>query len=952
MALTGLVHEVVTEDVATSLAGDHTAGAGVVNVVNAAQFPQLGGTIRLEDISTGTLVTEDIDYTNADGTPDNQLDVTGTLVNSYPDGSIVTLISPARPTTTVFVTTDPASPPIPAVAPQEMVVVHAVALAEGPRDEGMGAPVLIEEIGDEYRVTKVLAAPAVDGPSIVGDVPNDALPPGTGSDGDAPTVTPVVTGQPFGVGAVEFTWPAVSNPDPIRAYDYWTSLTTPVDTSGDPTGFVVQPNLRVSRVGDVQVPMDGVGEVYIVVAARDADGRGPLSTEVGVIPRKPDVDAITAILVAALEIEASQITGEFISADLALLTKLKVGGFLDINGDDSTIIIYSDTLDSMGNRVPLIRLDPTGSSFRGAIIADDISVLNGLILQGAFSQIANDAVVTLMNGIADPATAPDVTVGWEQLNSLAAVPSGYVLAGTTDHATAGYISRLLFKTSGKLGYVQVINTATGAQVSLTALGNVTGFTEDMFSGIVRFGSYYYVGVLDINAGGGADDIFYLAKFDTATCGYIAKLQLGGTFAGFTQDRTVDAIRLGVNYTDSLIYFNQSDGSAFYAIDVATFADTGDYTSPNDAGHSFTTYRSFMVGSFDFGSKTWLGVMDGPSYAIVASSTTSKATMDIAGARAWPALTNAEVFWHVTDGRFYMVSARSNTATHYRFGAYNATETWWVSYQHINGANHTKSSPQKSVVVNPRQIPLAVASPYPSGVVGAKFYVGYGGTAPAVAARYARAESVTGSRTSLLTVGHQTSGANPTETNTFGAGGPGKLLSQVGGLSMGGDGSFAAPLQDNRVALPTLANSTTTTETIVVQQLMAAGYFKAGMMDELVFNSIQSGSSTLQWKVYIGPLGTTADPVRTFTTTGAGAANAHQLGRVILACLTAGAGGTLGVDGIITHGGAISDAVGAIAASSPVSVDTTVANYVTVTVKQGTSSQTVTMRAATITKLRG
>jgi hypothetical protein len=155
-----------------------------------------------------------------------------------------------------------------------------------------------------------------------------------------------------------------------------------------------------------------------------------------------------------------------------------------------------------------------------------------------------------------------------------------------------------------------------------------------------------------------------------------------------------------------------------------------------------------------------------------------------------------------------------------------------------------------------------------------------------------------------------------------------------------------------IITPTLANASTTSETIVAQFALPGNYFKAGRMNEVVWQSVQSGTATLTWKIHVGPLGTTADPVRTFTTTAAGAANAHQLGRVIIACLTDGAGGTVAIDGLVTHGPTGSNSVTGITAAGVPAVDTTVANYVTVSVTLGSSSQTLTMNAASISKMRG
>lgn len=153
------------------------------------------------------------------------------------------------------------------------------------------------------------------------------------------------------------------------------------------------------------------------------------------------------------------------------------------------------------------------------------------------------------------------------------------------------------------------------------------------------------------------------------------------------------------------------------------------------------------------------------------------------------------------------------------------------------------------------------------------------------------------------------------------------------------GGIAGVLTNNAVA---------TTETVVAQFSLPAGYLVAGSLLEIRVTGQVSAAATLTYRVRVGTAGTAADAVvTTFTVTAAGVANAHSRVGAILSCLTAGTTGTM------TGGGQVQLAAGVVgpatAAYAAATVNTTVALKVSVTLVQSVA-QTHTTRIGALRKV--
>jgi hypothetical protein len=661
------------------------------------------------------------------------------------------------------------------------------------------------------------------------------------TDGLAPTEAPVVTGHAFGVGGVEFQWPEItSNEDPIH-YNYWASLTTPVDTSGSPSGFVVQPNVRISRINDVQVPMDGVGQVYIKVAAADADGQGPMSNEAAALPRAPEVDAFLAAFIGALEIEASQIRGQFISADLALLSALQVGSRLEIDGNDSTITIFAAELDEAGERIPLIQLDPEGSTFRGRVIADDVSVLHGLILQGDLSQIAENAGVTIMAGVGNPTIGPGLSA---QLKTATwpAVPSGYRERGAFWDATDDRYLRLLVPNPT---YDDVSNqckveriTEAGVVTSSVTLGNIISEGEEDMNGIVRLGSSYYTMYRGTSGG---YTFWDMAKFSASTGAFqTATPRTGdpavhvspawGTVSEpsglryfYNLHRPAIGITKRINLTDgsptemlvTAIWADSSelvpgvlwDGPGVYAqrrypadLSFQQFNSGGDVPLDNNSssGKDLSFVKGFSDPTNDNDSRLWIGVgtqIRQYNYstsvgAYVKSTSWSAIVLPSAGfgLDKTPLASTFELNSVHNGGSIRNVYSKHTPVTNQKL---------WVTFTNLNTVEgtHTLDSPPSSIAIPAGRF-VQITLP-PSGtpeVDSAAIYAGLSTTGvPADSSLKRRLETLTAERTMLVDPGVAGGSETPPSSSTFTGGVPGWLKTESGGFELHGDGSGDWPV---------------------------------------------------------------------------------------------------------------------------------------------------------------
>lgn len=148
--------------------------------------------------------------------------------------------------------------------------------------------------------------------------------------------------------------------------------------------------------------------------------------------------------------------------------------------------------------------------------------------------------------------------------------------------------------------------------------------------------------------------------------------------------------------------------------------------------------------------------------------------------------------------------------------------------------------------------------------------------------------------------------------------------------------------------PTLANATTTTETVIARWQLPENSLAANVAYEINVAGQGSGTATLIYRIRVGTAGTTADAVAgTFATSAAGVANAHSCVKAILYGLTAGPTGTCTASGIASLAAAARTM--ATAAFTAATVNTTARLFVSVTVQQS-AAQTHTTRIGSLVRV--
>lgn len=147
-------------------------------------------------------------------------------------------------------------------------------------------------------------------------------------------------------------------------------------------------------------------------------------------------------------------------------------------------------------------------------------------------------------------------------------------------------------------------------------------------------------------------------------------------------------------------------------------------------------------------------------------------------------------------------------------------------------------------------------------------------------------------------------------------------------------------------LSTLTNNlVATTETVVASWALPANYLSARQVLGLAFIGQVSSTATLTFRVRIGTAGTTADALAgTFATSAAGVANAHVLGDIYIAVLTAATATASGQVQLANATLGLLTAAFAAATIAPAS-----ALFVSLTLVQSVA-QTYTSREAVLSRL--
>jgi|GEM_PF-6952182 len=807
----GRVVSVVTRTAGDVLAEAATSGATTLVVDDVYPFSEDGGGLSIDGSNTILYTATDDDAST--------ITLAAPLADDYEAGAVVDAL-PLAPEKVASIVQDDEGEAIPAR------VLHTLDafLPEGVRDPDAQESVLLLGDGDEWVVLDVIGRPAqVDGAAVVGPLPNADL-----SDGFPPpsSPTPVTIA---GLRQVFVKWDLVVNKDLVK---YQVHVTTDPDaavpvpddpaTMLDPTPATM---VAVSALPD-GTPPEYDTTYYFAVIATDLDGAAEPSPWVaGQMDRAASGDLV-----------AGAVTTETLDAVLAILGLLQIGGGLielspptaeDDGQGGLTLgggIIIRDPANPTGE--PLVRLHPNGCTFRGQVVADIITVLQDLLINGD-ARLASGSTFTLSNGVADPIQAPTLSQGPQALQGWPAAPSGRVLRGLCWDPDNEQWWQLLERTSDHRAIARTVDLG-GEPGPEIVLSGPSGRTYLSVSGIA-----YNAGKLFYTAKMSWSGLYAHVLIRTTTSGGY-ETSAYGTAASSSSlvpgQAAVAPVTYGGISSNMLFAYPAKDSwDSWIQIEERSSASlTWDASYEVPGGPGIAADSSLR----------------GVSYGETSYDGSSKYTL-VAVNRAWvynddlPMSEDEAHSWDLNGGSVYNGGAAyspdygwvtaNGDGNLYRWSDYYPDDdgVWTAKYVDTDGAQHTKASPARTIAVDKRRYVVASLPPAPAGITGFDLYVGYDATG-AASTLYKRDET-SFTRSVMLLDGKQTTGSTsvPT-TNTLG-GSAAEIASEVGGGILRGDGSGVWDLDRIRTSDPELltALSPFSGSTITLQRVgnlvIATGY---------------------------------------------------------------------------------------------------------------------------------
>jgi hypothetical protein len=397
--LFGSIVNVATTNVGEWLTADVAAGADRLPVTNVSTFDEKGGYVSIEgtiydyygvDLDTGELLLR-----TGGGL---MLVFYGGVVNPLVmgDEGIRVEIYPPQPEKVALVdfATEDGGEAVFAIVPHDLVAV----VPDGYREEEFREAVLVEERGaGELYLKDVPTTP----PNIEVEV--------TLGDGVVPIAspTPVLTGW---VGALHAKWAAILNNE-LCQYDVHISTTSgfTVDDATTLVGTTTATSMTIRSL-PTDAPLTYGVTYYVKIVARDSDGAAVPGGEASAQMQPITGPDISASYVYAGTVQAPQIEGGEITADLILsgsIATALTGGRTFI--DNAGIVIY----DSTG--VPGTTLAPDNSVFVGDAEIGGLTVKDAMSIRGVNNELSTSAELMLAAGITAPSTGPSVVQDWDQI---------------------------------------------------------------------------------------------------------------------------------------------------------------------------------------------------------------------------------------------------------------------------------------------------------------------------------------------------------------------------------------------------------------------------------------------------------------------------------------------------------------------------------------------------------
>jgi hypothetical protein len=599
-------------------------------------------------------------------------------------------------------------------------------------------------------------------------------------------------------------------------------------------------NGRFDRIGDtLLMPADTavvIPEYVVRILASDADGpatAGISDESNAVSPRRADNYDISAMYAYFGEIEVSQLKAGTMDASIVLAAEIFTaasGARAGISNTDG-FVSWGPPTTAYPSGEPILSVpilpDENGqiaAFLRAALQATSLTVDDFLALRGTNNEFSKASITTLATGTTSPQSPPQPSIDWELKPRSFGSSLTYAGQGWAKDGGNYWVASSFF--GGQLD-VFTENTGSFDWVSGYSLGSSIRPT-----GCTVLGSYVYVLCRDESRAVGGFGKFYVRKYDKGTGVFNSEWQYqpSGTTTGLYSDFDPT---IGTDGTDIIIVqCPNSSGSGLDPV-IRRYSPTGALIGTIATGLSIADhYTSVSVGTFDLGTTVYyLTRRNGPSaYAIAggAHDTTRTFPLPVSSGNHGT-LWDGTIFKTLTDSGVYLHSQHMWTAT--------TSDRWWVAHSWYDsnatgGLHETLISTKVSYLMKKRARLTISTPPIPAAtggtddVTGVRIYHGLGSTAPSDAnMKRGLVDLPNGVSTATYsTVMDRSTSSNTGTPGPFPSSTPALVQSAIGGLLLGGDGSFAAPmkLQSRSHELVTGTGAATATKVITYDTAFPVG----------------------------------------------------------------------------------------------------------------------------------
>lgn len=763
------VAEIVTGD---ELAVAASAGALILELVDAVDFTESGGVLKIGD--------EIIGYSSADLDSDFvQLDTATTL--AYDAGEPV-LVQPDARERVATVQLDDDGEAIEARVP------HALydRIDEGIRD--VPEHVSLDLDGGTWVIVDVIGRePVIDGSYI----DETTLPTPELSDGAPPPSSPTPT-MLGGVGVLHVRWPGVVNADAVTyevhlsQQDGFTpdSTTLAAETASTAVTLKTLPNGTALSYG----PEDAPTTYHVKLIAKDVDGAAAPSAQTSSSLYRITNEEVSALFAYFGAVSADQLTAGDIDAAVT------VSGEVKTSEQGQRVVMDSQGLhlfDSAQQPIVDLPTDPTKpADFKGNAEMRQLTVTQSLAIQTA-GTLNSGAGFELMGGTVAPTVAPSVALDHE-VGATPYQPTNpdlLVSGGNASVYGVGFDATYSYLLTGST------STDAGPRYRLQRLpldGGTASLSVALMSGYVpkgmdRDSADGSLWVWLYHSGTGAHQ---LAKHSGTTLAYANVVH---DFTASTNKAKGVSIHNGVAYC---AYINGADSKlTIAAVTLATGAQTTYRSSAAIAAADQGTGNGIAVGTFDYSDSTLRFVFNTGTharvYSISSGTTLTERTSDTFAIGSDGGVGSGDIIcWTGSEFRQVLrtqvgfeAGAETFDIPWKRFtGVQWTTEssTWWASYAWRNGTYLTEQGRRTQFTMLRRYRVRVTSASIPTGgaadPAAVTFYLGRSSTEPARTAMWQNGGTPANGVTSVLLTSVVFSGTNPAATNNFPGSAPGYIKS--------------------------------------------------------------------------------------------------------------------------------------------------------------------------------